>query len=150
VRLEDARPCVLVVAGALEDGTKELRALADGFRESKASWAEGLRELKAHGLREGPKRALADGSLGFWRALQQAFSPGVDQQRCRVHKTADVLAKLPKGLQGRAKGMLHDIYLAPAQQDALKAYDRFLNQYPLKYPKACECLQKDKDPLFSF
>jgi putative transposase len=82
VRLEDARPCVLVVVGALEDGTKELLALADGFRESKDSWAEVLRELKAHGLREGPKLAIADGSLGFWLALQEEFDPGVEQQRC--------------------------------------------------------------------
>ena len=82
VRLEDARPCVLVVIGALEDGTKELLALADGFRESKDSWLELLRDLKAHGLREGPKLAIADGSLGFWLALQEAYEPGGDQQRC--------------------------------------------------------------------
>jgi putative transposase len=88
VRLEDARPCVLVVVvvvvvvGATEEGTKELLALADGFRETKDSWAEVLRELKAPGLREGPKLAIADGSLGFWLALQEAFSPEVDQQRC--------------------------------------------------------------------
>jgi putative transposase len=150
VRLEDARPCMLVIVGALEDGTKELLAIADGFRESKDSWAEVLRDLKAHGLRQGPKLAIADGSLGFWLALQEEFSPEVDQQRCWVHKTANVLDKLPKSLQGRAKELLHDIYLAPAHQDALKAYDRFLNHYQLKYPKACECLQKDKDTLFNF
>jgi transposase-like protein len=150
VRLEDARTCVLVVVGALEDGTKELLALGDGFRESKESWLDLLRDLKAHGLREGPKLAIADGSLGFWRALQEAFSPEVDQQRCWVHKTANVLDKLPKSLQGRAKELLHDIYLAPARQDALKAYERFVANYQLKYPKACECLEKDKDTLFSF
>ena len=82
VRLEDARPCVLVVIGALQDGTKELLALADGFRESKDSWLELLRDLKAHGLREGPKLAIAEGCLGFWLALQEAYEPGVDQQRC--------------------------------------------------------------------
>jgi putative transposase len=82
VRLEEARPCVLVVVGALEDGTKELRAIADGFRESKDSWLELLRELKAHGLTQGPKLAIADGALGFWRALQETFDAGVDQQRC--------------------------------------------------------------------
>jgi putative transposase len=150
VRLEDARTCVLVVIGALEDGTKELLALGDGFRESKDSWLDLLRELKAHGLREGPRLAIADGSLGFWLALQEAFDPGVEQQRCWVHKTANVLDKLPKSLQGRAKELLHDIYLAPGRQDALKAYERFLTNYQLKYPKACECLQKDKDTLFSF
>jgi putative transposase len=150
VRLEDTRTCVLVVVGALEDGTKELLAIGDGFRESKDSWLDLLRELKAHGLREGPRLAIADGSLGFWLALQEAFDPGVEQQRCWVHKTANVLDKLPKSLQGRAKAMLHDIYLAPGRQDALKAYERFLTNYQLKYPKACECLQKDKDTLFSF
>jgi transposase-like protein len=150
VRLQDARTCVLVVVGALEDGTKELLAIADGFRESKDSWLDLLRELKAHGLTQGPRLAIADGSLGFWLALQEEFDPGVGQQRCWVHKTANVLDKLPQSLQGRAKEMLHDIYLAPAQQDALKAYERFLTNYQLKYPKACECLQKDKDTLFSF
>jgi len=110
VRLEDARTCVLVVVGATEEGTKELLALADGFRESKDSWADLLRELKAHGLSQGPKLAIADGSLGFWRALQEEFDPGIEQQRCWVHKTANVLDKLPKSLQGRAKEMLHDMY----------------------------------------
>jgi putative transposase len=150
VRLEDARPCVLVVVGALEDGTKEVLAISDGFRESKDSWLDLLRELKAHGLTQGPRLAIADGSLGFWLALQEEFDPDVEQQRCWVHKTANVLDKLPKGLQGRAKELLHDIYLAPGRQDALKAYERFLTNYQLKYPKACECLQKDKDTLFSF
>ena len=112
MRLEDARTCVLVVVGALEDGTKELLALGDGFRESKDAWLDLLRELKAHGLREGPRLAIADGSLGFWLALQEEFDPGVEQQRCWVHKTANVLDKLPKSLQGRAKELLHDIYLA--------------------------------------
>jgi putative transposase len=82
VRLEEARPCVLVVVGAREEGTKELLALADGFRESKDSWAELLRDLKAHGLTQGPKLAIADGSLGFWLALQEEFDPSVEQQRC--------------------------------------------------------------------
>jgi transposase-like protein len=150
VRLEDARTCVLVVVGALEDGTKELLALGDGFRESKDSWLDLLRELKAHGLTQGPRLAIADGSLGFWLALQEEFEPGVEQQRCWVHKTANVLDKLPKSLQGRAKELLHDIYLAPTQPDALKAYERFLTNYQLKYPKACECLEKDKDTLLLF
>jgi putative transposase len=82
VRLEEARPCVLVLVGATEAGTKELLAVVDGFRESKESWAELLRELKAHGLRQGPKLAIADGSLGFWRALQEEFDPEIEQQRC--------------------------------------------------------------------
>jgi putative transposase len=150
VRLEDNRTCVLVLVGATEDGTKELLAVADGFRESKDSWADLLRELKRHGLTQGPKLAIADGSLGFWLALQEAFDPGIEQQRCWVHKTANVLDKLPKSLQGRAKEMLHDMYLAPAHQDALAAYDRFLTNYQLKYPKACDCLEKDQELLFTF
>jgi putative transposase len=150
VRLEEARTCVLVLVGATEEGTKELLAVVDGFRESKDSWADLLRELKAHGLTEGPRLAIADGSLGFWLALQEEFDPGVEQQRCWVHKTANVLDKLPKSLQGRAKEMLHDMYLAPARQDALAAYNRFLTNYQLKYPKACDCLEKDKEVLFTF
>jgi putative transposase len=150
VRLEEARTCVLVLVGATEEGTKELLAVVDGFRESKESWADLLRELKAHGLTEGPRLAIADGSLGFWLALQEEFDPGVEQQRCWVHKTANVLDKLPKSLQGRAKEMLHDMYLAPARQEALAAYARFLSNYQLKYPKACDCLEKDKELLFTF
>jgi putative transposase len=150
VRLDDHRTCVLVLVGATQEGTKELLAVVDGFRESKESWAELLRELKAHGLTQGPKLAIADGSLGFWLALQEEFDPEVEQQRCWVHKTANVLDKLPESLQGRAKEMLHDMYLAPARQDALAAYERFLTNYQLKYPKACDCLQKDKEVLFTF
>jgi putative transposase len=150
VRLDEDRACVLVLVGATEDGTKELLAVADGFRESKASWADLLRELKRQGLSQPPKLATGDGSLGFWLALQEEFGSGVEQQRCWVHKTANVLDKLPKGLQSRAKEMLHGMYLAPARQDALAAYDRFLANYRLKYPKACDCLEKDKGVLFTF
>jgi putative transposase len=150
VRLDEERTCVLVLVGATEEGTKELLAVMDGFRESKDSWADLLRELKRHGLTQAPKLAIADGSLGFWLALQEEFDPGVEQQRCWVHKTANVLDKLPKSLQGRAKEMLHDMYLAPARQEALAAYDRFLGNYQLKYPRACDCLEKDKDALFTF
>ena len=132
VRLEEARTCVLVVVGATQEGTKELLAVADGFRESKESWGDLLRELKRHGLTQAPKLAIADGSLGFWIALQEEFDSGVAQQRCWVHKTANVLDKLPKSLQVRAKEMLHDRYLAPACQAALALYDRFLTTYQLK------------------
>jgi putative transposase len=150
VRLDWNRTCVLVLIGATQDGTKELLAVVDGFRESKDSWGDLLRELKAHGLTQPPKLATGDGSLGFWIALQEEFGTAVEQQRCWVHKTANVLDKLPKSLQGRAKDMLHDVYLAPTRQDALTAYDRFLTNYQLKYPKACDCLEKDKGVLFSF
>jgi transposase-like protein len=150
VRLDDDRTCVLVLIGATEDGTKELLAVVDGFRESKDSWGDLLRELKAHGLTQPPKLATGDGSLGFWIALQEEFGTTVEQQRCWVHKTANVLDKLPKSLQGRAKDMLHDVYLAPTRHEALTAYDRFLTNYQLKYPKACDCLEKDKGVLFTF
>ena len=150
VRLDDDRTCVLVLIGATEDGTKELLAVVDGFRESKDSWGDLLRELKSHGLTQPPKLATGDGSLGFWIALQEEFGTTVEQQRCWVHKTANVLDKLPKSLQSRAKEMLHDLYLAPTHQAALSAYDRFLTNYQLKYPKACNCLEKDKAVLFTF
>lgn len=149
VRLEPDRPCVLVVMGTLEDGTKELLAIHDGDRESKLSWLEVLRDLKRRGLEEAPKLAVGDGALGFWTALEEVF-PGVRQQRCWVHKTANVLDKLPKKLQPRAKTLIHEMYQASTQDDALAAYDAFFELYEAKYPKACHCLAKDKEVLFTF
>jgi len=149
VRLEPDRPCVLVVMGTLEDGTKELLAIHDGDRESKLSWLEVLRDLKRRGLQEAPKLAVGDGALGFWAALEEVF-PGVRQQRCWVHKTANVLDKLPKKLQPRAKTLIHEMYQASTQEDALAAYDAFFELYEAKYPKACHCLAKDKEVLFTF
>jgi putative transposase len=149
VRLEPDRPCMLVIIGTLVDGTKELVAVQDGHRESKESWLEMLRDLENRGLKEGPKLAVGDGALGFWRALEEVF-PGTKHQRCWVHKTANVLDKLPKRVQPHAKTLLHEMYLAPTKQDALKAYDVFLKTYQAKYPKACECLRKDKAVLFTF
>jgi transposase-like protein len=149
VRLSEERPCVLVIVGALEDGTKELVALMDGERESHLSWAEVLRELKRRGLRQGPQVAVGDGALGFWAALEEAF-PGCQPQRCWVHKTANVLDKLPKKVQPGAKQRIHQMYQAPTKKAALEAYEDFLKDYQAKYPKACECLAKDRDALFSF
>jgi len=149
VRLEPDRPCMLVIIGTLPDGTKELVAVQDGHRESKESWLEMLRDLKNRGLKEGPKLAVGDGALGFWRALEEVF-PGTKHQRCWVHKTANVLDKLSKRVQPHAKTLLHEMYLAPTKQEALKAYDVFLKTYGAKYPKACECLRKDKEVLFTF
>lgn len=149
VRLEPDRPCMLVIMGTLEDGTKELIAIHDGHRESKESWGEVLRDLKAHGLIHAPRLAVGDGALGFWRALEQEF-PETREQRCWVHKTANVLDKLPKRVQPRAKGQLHEMYLAETRKDALEAYDRFIQAYEAKWPKAVECLRKDKDALFTF
>lgn len=149
VRLEPDRPCVLVIMGAREDGVKELVAIHDGHRESKESWLEVLRGLKARGLREAPKLAVGDGALGFWSAVAEEF-PSTRAQRCWVHKTANILDKLPKHKQAHAKRLIHDMYLAGTYEEAIKAYDRFVAEYSAKWPKAVECLTKDKDVLFTF
>jgi transposase-like protein len=149
VRLEDERSCILVMIGATQDGRKELLAVHDGYRESKLSWLEILRDLKRRGLQKLPALATGDGALGFWAAADEEF-PGMRRQRCWVHKTANVLDKLPKSIQGKAKTNLHDMYLAETTEQALKAYDEFLRLYQAKFPAACECLEKDKEDLFSF
>lgn len=149
VRLTPERPCMLVLMGTLEDGTKELLAVEDGHRESKESWLEVLRDLKARGLKESPKLAVGDGALGFWAALEEEYA-GSRHQRCWVHKTANVLDKLPKRVQPHAKKMIHEMYLASTRADALEAYQAFLDHYGAKYPKACECLRKDEAVLFTF
>jgi len=149
VRLEDDRTCMLVLIGALEDGTKELIAVWDGFRESKDSWLDVLRDLRRRGLERPPKLAVGDGALGFWGALAEVF-PKTRRQRCWVHKTANVLDKMPKRLHSRAKSMLHEMYLASTRKMALEAYDAFLDAYSAKYPKACDCLVKDFEDLFAF
>jgi len=149
VRLEDERICILVIIGAREDGTKELVAVHDGFRESKASWGELLRALKYQGLTEAPKLVTGDGALGFWAAVEEEF-PTTRHQRCWVHKTANILDKMPKKVQPHAKRMIHEMYLAETREDADHAYEEFLQRYEAKYPKACECLRKDYDVLFTF
>ncbi len=149
VRLEDERVCILVIIGATSDGKKELVGVQAGYRESKLSWLDLLRELKARGLKEVPALATGDGALGFWAALEEEF-PMTRQQRCWVHKTANILDKMPKRVQPRAKQRIHEIYLAETKEEALKAYNEFLQLYGAKYPKACNCLQKDKDVLFTF
>ncbi len=149
VRLQPDRPCVLVVIGATKDGTKELLAVVDGERESYLSWLQLLQDLKARGLTEDPCIAVGDRSLGFWKALREVF-PRTREQRCWVHKTANVLDAMPKCLHVDAKRMIHDMYMAPTKEEALKAYQLFLGRYEAKYPKACECLQKDEDVLFTF
>lgn len=149
VRLSEERPCMLVIVGALADGTKELVGLYDGQRESKLSWKELLSDLKSRGLTQAPKLAVGDGALGFWAALEEEF-PGTQQQRCWVHKTANVLDKMAKSVQPAAKDRLHQIYLAPTRKEALKQWVEFIKLYEAKYPKACACLQKDKDVLLTF
>ncbi|MGH8671465.1 MAG: IS256 family transposase [Burkholderiales bacterium] len=149
VRLEEANQCILVVMGATAEGKKELVALADGFRESEQSWKELLLDLKRRGLKIDPKLAVGDGALGFWKALPQVFG-STREQRCWVHKTANVLNKLPKHLQAKAKSDLHQIWMAETREDAHHAFAAFVEVYPPKYPKAAQYLAKDKDSLLSF
>ena len=149
IRLGDDRPCVLVLMGAMEDGTKQLIAMTDGQRESEQSWLELLLDVKARGLTEAPVLATGDGALGFWKALRQVY-PSTKVQRCWVHKTVNVLDKLPRGQQPSAKSMLHEVWMSATQEDAIKAFDRFVATYQAKYPKAAECLAKDREELLAF
>jgi transposase-like protein len=148
-RLSDDRPCVLVLMGATADGTKELIAIHDGERESQTNWLEILSGLKARGLKEPPKLATGDGSLGFWLAMARAF-PSTKQQRCWVHKTANVLDKLPKNQQPAAKALLHEIWMSATREDATKAFDRFIETYGTKWPRTKDCLEKDRSELLAF
>jgi len=149
VRLDDERQCFLVVIGATADGRKQLLAVHDGYRESELSWTEVLEDLKARGLAMAPKLAVADGALGFWAALRKVY-PTTREQRCWVHKTANVLNKLPASMQGKAKAMLHDIYLAETREAAGRSFDAFKALYERKFPKAVECLMKDRDEMLAF
>jgi transposase-like protein len=149
IRLTDDRPCVLVLMGALADGTKELIAMIDGERESAQSWLELLADVKSRGLTEAPMLATGDGALGFWKAMRQVF-PSTRHQRCWVHKTANVLNKLPRGQQVSAKNILHEIWMSATKEHAIKAMEKFVATYQAKYPKAVECLIKDKEELLAF
>ena len=149
VRLTDERPCILVLMGALADGTKELVAVWDGERESKLSWREVLLDLRRRGLAIAPSLAIGDGALGFWAALREVF-PETGEQRCWVHKTANILDKMPKKIHPSVKKLICEMYMAARLADALEAFERFGRLYGAKYPKAWECLHKDKDALFTF
>ena len=148
-RLEDARQCVLVIIGATPEGKKELVGLIDGVRESAQSWKELLLDLKRRGLAMGPKLAVADGALGFWQAIEEVW-PETLGQRCWVHKTANVLNKLPKSQQPKAKRALQEIWMAETKRDALAAFDAFVETWGVKYEKAVECLIKDREALLVF
>lgn len=150
IRLGDAgRQCVLVLMGANEEGGKELVALTDGHRESTQSWLEVLRELKERGLECSPRLAVGDGSLGFWKALAEVY-PDCRQQRCWVHKTANVLAHLPRTRQSSAKADLHQVWMAGTAAEAGAAFDSFLRIYRTQFPKAVACLEKDREELLAF
>lgn len=148
VRMEE-RQCLLVIIGATKNGKKELLAIESGFRESELSWAELLLNLKRRGLKEGPELAVGDGALGFWKALTKVYD-NTRWQRCWVHKTANVLNKLPKSIQAKAKEKLHQIWMAPEKAEAEKHFDDFIEIYEAKYPKATGCLKKDRDVLLTF
>jgi putative transposase len=148
IRLEHDRQCILVLMGATADGQKELIAVADGYRESEQSWKELLLDCKSRGLTIEPSLAIGDGAPGFWKAVRQVW-PTTRAQRCWVHKIANVLDKLPKGSQPKAKAALHAIYEAPSRAAAEKSFDQFVSTYEAKYPKATECLAKDRGALLT-
>jgi transposase-like protein len=149
IRGDEARQCILVIVGVDEHGIKEFVAIEDGYRESEQSWLEVLTSLKQRGLEIGPELAVGDGALGFWKALAKVYGP-TRHQRCWVHKTANILNKLPKGVQAKAKSALHQIWMAATREAAHTAFDGFLNAYQDKYPKATECLEKDRETLLAF
>lgn len=149
IRLEDQRSCILVVIGATADGKKELIAVEDGVRESEQSWREVLLGLKARGLTTAPELAIGDGALGFWKAIAKEY-PSTKWQRCWVHKTANVRNKFPKSQQPKAKAKLHEIWNSSSRKDANKAFDLFVSSYEAKYPKATQCLLKDRESMLAF
>jgi transposase-like protein len=148
VRMED-RQCLLIIIGAMKDGKKELIALESGMRESDLSWTEILEDLKHRGITTAPELAIGDGALGFWKALAKVYDK-TRWQRCWVHKTANVLNKLPKSIHKKAKAKLQEIWMAPKKDEAGEQFDSFISIYGAKYPKAAECLQKDRDALLTF
>jgi transposase-like protein len=148
IRAEE-RQCLLVIIGVTDKGHKELLGLESGYRESELSWKTLLLRLKDQGLTHAPQLAIGDGALGFWKALPQVF-PTTKKQRCWVHKTANVLNKLPKRQQPEAKRALWEIYRAESKTEANPAFNRFIATYQAKYPEATRCLAKDRDVLLTF
>ncbi len=148
VRMDD-RLCLLVVIGADDTGRKEVLAVVDGYRESEASWIEVIEQLETQGLHQAPKIAVADGALGFWKAIGKRW-PETAQQRCWVHKTGNVLNKLPKAVQPKVKEALHDIWMAETREEAYNAFDSCLKRFAPKYQGAMDCLAKDKRELLAF
>jgi len=148
-RLEDEKQCILVIIGATPEGKKELVGFTDGARESAHDWRELLLDLKRRGLSVAPELAVADGALGFWKALGEVW-PSTREQRCWVHKTANVLNKLPKSQQPKAKRALQDIWMAATRNDAEASFDAFIETYELKYEKAAGCLKKDRGALLAY
>lgn len=148
VRMDD-KLCLLGIMGVDDTGRKELLAVVDGVRESEMSWAEVLNQLQSQGLTLPPKLAIGDGALGFWNAITKVW-PTTQHQRCWVHKTANILNKVPKSLQPKIKSRLQDIWMVEDGKSAYKAYDLFVKDYSAKYKKATECLIKDKEEMLAF
>ncbi len=148
-RLEEEKQCILVIIGATPEGKKELVGFTDGARESAQDWRELLLDLKRRGLSVAPELAVADGALGFWKALGEVW-PSTREQRCWVHKTANVLNKLPKSQQPKAKRALQEIWMAATRNDAEASFDAFIETYELKYEKAAGCLKKDRGALLAY
>lgn len=148
-RLDGDRQCMLVIIGADEYGEKDVLTIMDGFRENADSWRDLLRRLKKRGLNMPPELAIGDGALGFWTALRDVF-PETREQRCWVHKTANVTGAMPKPLRDRAKSDLQDIWMAETKKEANAAFDLFVETYGVKYERAVKKLTKDRDQLLSF
>jgi putative transposase len=148
-RLEDEKQCILVIIGATPEGRKELVGFTDGTRESAHDWRELLLDLKRRGLDVSPELMIADGALGFWKAAGEVW-PKAAEQRCWVHKSANVLNKLPVSQQPKAKRSLQEIWMAETKVAAEAAFDAFIESYTLKYEKAADCLAKDRDALLAF
>jgi transposase-like protein len=147
VRLEDDRLAALVLVGARLDGKKELIAIEDGYRESTESWASVLRDLKRRGM-QAPVVAIGDGALGFWAASRDVW-PQTQQQLCWVHKIANVLDKLPKSVQPRAKQALHEMMYAESKKDCSSRIERFVEEFDVKYPKATASLTENQERLLT-
>jgi transposase-like protein len=148
-RLEDEKQCILVVIGATPEGRKELVGFTDGARESAHDWRDLLLDLKRRGLDGAPELMIADGALGFWKAAGEVW-PKAAEQRCWVHKSANVLAKLPKSQQPKAKRALQEVRMAETKAAAEAAFDAFIESYSLKFEKAADCLAKYRDALLAF
>jgi putative transposase len=148
-RLEDEKQCILVIIGATPEGKKELVGFTDGTRESAQDWRDLLLDLKRRGLDARPQLVIADGALGFWKAAGEVW-PRTREQRCWVHKTANVLNKLPKSQQPKAKRALQEIWMAETKVQAVTAFGAFIESYQVKYEKAADCLAKDRDALLAF
>ncbi len=146
---QDDKLCLLVIMGSDSTGRKEAIGLTDGYRESEASWLELLEQLTEQGFTVPPEVAVGDGALGFWKAITKHW-PTTKHQRCWVHKTANVLNKVPRAIQPKVKEDLHDIWMSDSRTHAEKAFDLCLRKYEAKYPKAMHCLQKDRDKMLTF